>query len=216
MSGALEITGLRVERDAGLLLDIASLSLEEGTVTVVTGPADAGKTLLAAVLCGRAAPSAGTVSLHGRLLTGTPSTRRRAGLAGTVADGRRIAGCTVDEALRLAGSARAAAAIERLPLLRLRAAVLAELLSGGEQHLLQVACAWCAGARVLVLDAPTTGLAADAVSAVADLATSAASEGAAVLWLDQDAALAPARPSWRLDAGRISPEPEAGSPSAPA
>lgn len=216
MTAALEVTGLRMESDAGVLLDDVSFSVASGEVTVITGPADAGKTLLAAILCGRAAPTAGTVLIAGRELTGPPSARRRQGLSGTVADGTRIAGCTVAEALALAGGERAGAALARLPLLAGRRDVRAELLSGGEHQVLHVACAWCAGPRVMVLDAPTTGLAADAAALVAALAAETASAGAAVLWLDQADVHAPARARWVIERGALSPAPAAASSSHPA
>jgi branched-chain amino acid transport system ATP-binding protein len=210
MTAALEIAGLRVEREAGPLLDIGELTLEAGTLAVIVGEADSGKTLLAGVLSGHTAASAGSVRVAGRKLVGSPSARRRLGLAATVADGNRIAGCTVAEALALAGASRAEDALDRLPLLGARRGLRSELLSGGEQHLLQVACAWCSRPRTLVLDAPTTGLAADAASAVHSLAREAAADGAAVVWLDQAAATAPEAASWRLDSGVLSRAPAAG------
>jgi branched-chain amino acid transport system ATP-binding protein len=209
MTAALEITGLRVVRDAGVLLDVEALELQAGTLTVVTGPTDAGKTLLAAVICGVIDASEGSVLVSGRRLAGPGSARRRLGIAGIVGNGGHIAGCTVIEALRLAGSARTELALDRFAALRARAQVSAELLSGGEQQMLQVACAWAASPKVLVLDAPTTGLAADAATVVGHLATEAAGDGAAVLWLDQSAALAPVPPQWRLAAGVLSPAPAA-------
>ena len=199
----LEVTGLLVEREAGVLLEVPSLALEAGAITVVTGPTDSGKSLLAATLAGRAVATDGTVSLDGRPLRGGPAARRRAGLAATVADGTRLGGCTVAEALRLAGHARAAEALQRFPLLAARADVDCALLSGGEHQLLTVACAWAAAPRVLVLDAPTTGLAHDVAESVATLASESASGGAAVLWLDQLASAAPVAPRYQLDAGRL-------------
>ena len=216
MTVALDITELRVESDAGVLLDAPHLALDEGVIAVVTGRTDSGKTLLAAVICGRAQPDQGTVRLHGRELVGGPAARRRAGLAATVADGSRISGCTVGEALRLAGSRRVHDALDRFPLLARRRDLRAELLSGGEQQVLQVAAAWCAAARVLVLDAPTIGLADDAAAAVRQLAIDSAAEGTGVLWLDQTADMAPAIPTWTLISGVLTPATEGGSPSAPA
>ena len=207
MSSILEISGLRVVRDAGVLLDIPSLALEQGSLSVIAGPTDSGKTLLASVLCGVAEASTGSASVDGRRLTGSPSMRRRAGLAGTVGNGGRISGCTVGEALHLAGAARADAALDRLPVLEERRRLRAELLSGGEQQLLQVACAWCANPRVLVLDSPTVGLAPDTIEAIRALAGAAAGDGAVVMWLDQDDALAPARAGWLLREGSLSRAP---------
>lgn len=197
MSALLEITGLRVERDSGVLLDIDQLSVEAGELAVIEGPTDSGKSLLAAVLSGRVGDVDGAITLDGRRLAGSPSARRRAGLAATVADGDRIAGCSVGEALRIAGGQ----ALERFPALAARASLPAELLSGGEQQLLQVACAWAAAPRLLVLDAPTSGLAADLVAEVQHLVTETVSGGSAVLWLCQRQSDAPAAASSRLDGG---------------
>jgi branched-chain amino acid transport system ATP-binding protein len=215
VTAALEVVGLTVERDAGTLLDVAGLSLDAGAVTVVTGATDSGKSLLAAVLCGRAEASAGMVRVNGRELAGSPAARRRSGLAATVADGARISGCTVSEAVRLAGSARARAVLDRFTLLARRSEVRAELLSGGEQQMLQVACAWCAAAQVLILDAPTTGLADDAGELVRQVARDAAADGAAVLWLDQGEGNAPQPAGWRLVGGVLSAAPAGGSSSPP-
>ena len=205
MSGALEVSDLRVENEAGVLLDVPELILHSGELAVITGPTDSGKTLLASVLCGVASPSAGVIRVRQRRLTGSPSQRRRLGLAGTVADGHRIAGCTVAEALRLAGGPRRAArALDRLQLLAARSSTAADHLSGGEQQLLQVACAWVASAAVLVLDSPTTGLATDAAEVVRRLVVDAALDGTAVLWLDPSSAPPPGTPAWSLDGGVLS------------
>jgi ABC-type branched-subunit amino acid transport system ATPase component len=64
---------------------------------------------------------------------------------------------------------------------------------------------------VLILDVPTTGLADDVAASVRQLARDAAADGAAVLWLDQDVATAPAEPGWRLDGGSLIPVRAAGS-----
>ena len=201
MSSALGVHGLQFEQDAGLLLDVEELVIRSGEIVVVTGRTDSGKTLFACLLAGLARASAGEVTVGGRRLSGGPARRRRLGLAATVADGRRIMGCTVAEALALAGGQRAALALERLPILAGRGGLGADLLSGGEQQLLQVACAWVSSPTVLVLDAPTTGLAADVVDTVTRMVSDAALEGSAVLWLDPTPpALEPAV-TCRLDAG---------------
>ena len=215
MTLLLEAVGLRVEGESGTQLHVERLAVEGGDVAVVQGATDSGKTLFAAVLCGRV-EAGGEVRVDGRPLRGGPAARRRQGLAVTVADGGRLAGCSVEEALRLAGTERAGAALRRFPLLARRAPVRAELLSGGEQQLLQVVCAWCADPRVLVLDAPTTGLAEDVAEQVRQLARETASAGGAVLWLDQDAQRAPARAGWSLDGGVLSEVPATASSSDPA
>jgi branched-chain amino acid transport system ATP-binding protein len=204
VTAGLEVVGLRAGSGARAQLEVDRLDVEARSLVVVTGPTDSGKTLLAAVFAGRAEVSAGVIRVDGRPLAGGAAARRRHGLAVTIADGARIAGCTVGEALRLAGQRRAAAACERFPLLALREGVRAELLSGGEQQLLQVACAWCANPHVLVLDAPTTGLADDVADQVREAARETAAGGAAVLWLDHSAGNAPGTAAWRLIGGVLS------------
>ena len=195
---------LRVVARGRQLLDVHELTVAGGEVGVVLGDAGSGKTVLAAALAG-ALDSSGEVRVDERLLEGPPSLRRRQGLGVALRDGTRIAGCTVAEALALAagGSDRRQAALDRFPALATRRDVLAQLLSGGEQQMLQVACAWCAHPRVLVLDSPTVGLAAEAAAAVAALAREVATQGAAVLWLEQDVRAAPVAATHRLRAGRL-------------
>ncbi len=153
------------------------------------------------------------------------ATRRRPG--GAAAAGPRGDHRRRRTARRLHGATRrcawpgrraASAALERFPLLaRSSRRSAPSCSSGGEQQLLQVACAWCADPRVLVLDAPTTGLADDVAELVRQLARETAADGAAVLWLDQDAAQRSRRR--RLDAGRRGAQcgcRQAGSTSGPA
>jgi branched-chain amino acid transport system ATP-binding protein len=215
VTAALELVDLRVVSSAGRQLEIDRLVVDSAQLLVVTGGTDSSKTLLASVIAGRV-DATGAVRVDGHALNGGPAARRRHGLAVTVADGGRIAGCTVHEALRLAGSGRAGAALERFSLLARRAQVRAELLSGGEQQLLQVACAWCANSRVLVLDAPTTGLADDVAQLVRQTARETAAAGAGVLWLDQNAGSAPSGATLVLAGGVLSALPAAASPSDPA
>ena len=144
------------------------------------------------------------------VLRGSPSARVAAGLVATLGDGGRIAGCTVAEALRIAGRDRAGEVVSRFPELADRLRAHADTLSGGEQQILQVACAWCLAPKALVLDAPTLGLAESAGARVRELARDAAAAGTAVLWLDTEAAAAPFGVVRRLAGGRLSPPAGAG------
>ena len=203
MTAALRVERLRVTLQGRRILDVEAFELQPGELGVVSGGAGSGKTMLASAL-GGAVDSEGTLHLGGRPLGGPPSQRRRAGLAVAIRDGSRLAGCTVEEALRLAGrGARPHQALERFPALAGRRHVAAQLLSGGEQQMLQIACAWCAGARVLVLDSPTVGLAGDVAVAVSAMAKQEAEGGAAVLWLEQDLRAAPAPATHVLSRGTL-------------
>ncbi|HEX3606233.1 MAG TPA: ATP-binding cassette domain-containing protein [Candidatus Dormibacteraeota bacterium] len=197
-TAGLEVTGLRAPRD-GVLLEVPRLHVARGECAVLAAPGGTGKTLLAAALAGHLA-AAGEVRCAGRPCAGSPSRRRRAGLAAVVQGRPRLDGCSVAEALGLAatGSRTAAAAIDLLPALGALAARPARTLSGGEHQLLRIACAWLAVAGALVLDTPTDGLAEPLAAAVRDLARAEAGRGAAVLWLDQPGAVLPAPPSLEI------------------
>lgn len=218
MSHRLEVSNLRVAYGGRGVLDVSELTAQRGDLVVVLGGAGSGKTTLAAALAGSVA-SRGKVSLDGRPLDGSPSQRRRRGLAVALREGGRLSGCSVAEALHLAarGSRRDAQALERFRQLGTRRTLLAQLLSGGEQQLLRVAAAWCAAPLVLVLDSPTVGLAADAAENVVALAREESARGTAVLWLEQDARAAPSPPSLALAAGKLSAiRPVAGEKAAAA
>jgi branched-chain amino acid transport system ATP-binding protein len=121
-------------------------------------------------------------------------------------DATRIRGVTVSEALDLSrrGTRRVSDAFDRFPLLAARRTLRTERLSGGEHQALRIACAYLAMPTALVLDSPTTGLAASLVDAVLALASDEAARGTAVLWLDQPGAPVPTPAAMRLDAGRLS------------
>ena len=215
-AGGLEVVGLRAARDGVLLLEVPALWVAAGDCAVLIAPGGAGKTVLAAALAGQL-PAAGEVRAGGRLCAGSPSRRRRAGLAAVVQGRPRLAGCSVAEALRLAatGARTAAAALDGHPALATRIAVPVSRLSEGEHQLLRLACAWLATPAVLVLDAPADGLAAPLAEAVRALARSEAARGAAVLWLDQPGAELPAPPSLEIAGGRVRERAAPGTASCP-
>ena len=197
---------LRVERDGRVLLDISALDVPASSCTVIEGGGDAGKTLLAATLSGAIPDAAGEVRIDGRRCSGPPSARLRRGLAVVPNDALRIRGVTVTEALTLArrGTRRVSDAFDRFPLLAARRTLRTERLSGGEYQALRIACAYLIMPSALVLDSPTTGLAASLVDAVLALARDEAARGASVLWLDQPGAPVPNPATLRLDAGSLS------------
>jgi branched-chain amino acid transport system ATP-binding protein len=212
MSGeGLRARRLRVDRDGRLLLDVEDVHAPRLRCTVVTGGGDSGKSLLTAALCGSLGAVRGEVAVNGRVVAGPPSHRLRSGLAAVPNQPLRIVGVTVDEALTLAATTRGrrrtrrlADAFDRFPLLAARRRMRAERLSGGEHQALRLACAYLAAADALVLDSPTTGLAASVVDAVLAMARDEAARGAAVLWLDQPGAPLPAEVTLRMAGGRLS------------
>jgi branched-chain amino acid transport system ATP-binding protein len=202
----LHLRTLRLEREGRLLLDVEELHAPPGACTVVVGDGDAGKTLLAAALAGSVAGARGQVRLAGRAVAGPPSARLRAGLAAVANLPLRLRGVSVAEALALAArrGRGVSDAFDHFSLLARRRDLHAERLSGGEHQLLRIACAWVSTPAALVLDAPTTGLAAAVVEDVLRLARQESARGACVLWLDQPGAPLPAPAAHQLRGGRLS------------
>jgi branched-chain amino acid transport system ATP-binding protein len=205
MSDGLRLRTLRLERDGRLLLEVDALHVPAGECTVVVGEGDSGKTLLAACIAGAVDRVRGEVRVDGRAIAGPPSSRLRAGLAAVANTPLRLRGISVAEALSLAArdGARVSDVLDRFPLLAARRGLSTDRLSGGEHQALRLACAYVARPDALVLDSPTTGLAAEVVNAVLGLAGDEAARGAAVLWLDQPGAPLPAAPSLTIARGRI-------------
>ena len=204
MNDGLRLRTLRVERDGRLLLDVEALHAPAGECTVVVGDGDSGKTLLAACIAGAVDGVRGEVRVDGRPISGPPSSRLRAGVAAVANTPLRLRGVSVAEALSLATRDGAVSDVfDRFPLLAARRSLPADRLSGGEHQALRLACAYVSRPDALVLDSPTTGLAASVADAVLALASDEAARGAAVLWLDQPGAPLPLPPGLRMVRGRV-------------
>jgi branched-chain amino acid transport system ATP-binding protein len=200
VSGDLQVRGLR----AGML-SVDALDAPSGVCTVVTGAGDSGKTLLASAISGAVDTARGEIRIGPTVIGGPPSSRIRQGLSAVPNTPLRIRGVSVEEALGLAArnGRRVVDVYDRFPLLAARRELRAERLSGGEHQALRIACAWMGTPDALVLDSPTTGLAASVVEAVLTLARDEAKRGAAVVWLDQPEAPLPARATHLLSNGRL-------------
>src|SRR5215471_5864354 len=149
---------------SGDALSIGELSVSAGEIVALLGGNRSGKTaLLEAVLGFRP----GAVRLFGRDAARLSVEQRIASGVGYVPEGRRVfAGLTVRENLEAASSLPAAERRRRVdemlalfPMLGERSEARAWLLSGGQQQMLALARAEMNGAKLLLLDEPTLGLA---------------------------------------------------------
>lgn len=162
-----------------------TLAVPEGSLVALLGPNGAGKSTLLKVLAGLLAPDRGRVTLGGRDVTGFPAHRMsRLGVA-LVPEGRGIfPSLPVKENLALlAGDGEAA--LKAFPVLRERVEQLSGTLSGGEQQMLALSRAAETGARVIMLDEPSLGLAPRLVDEIFARIEALRGEGRTVILVEQ-------------------------------
>ena len=209
----LEVRGLAagygpVEAIAGVDLDVAA-----GECVAVVGPNGAGKTTLLKALMGLVRARAARLTLDGADMAGLPThMRSRAGMA-WAPQGREIfTALSVRENLALAALGRPGGPARAIDAAAARFPVLAPLLdrpggalSGGEQQILSLARALCAGPRLLLLDEPTEGIQASVVETLCETLRDLVAGGLAALLVEQnlDFVEAVAARVATLDRGRL-------------
>jgi branched-chain amino acid transport system ATP-binding protein len=177
-----------------------TLELRRGEVVGLIGPNGAGKSTLVNVLSGFDRPTAGSVELEGRDVTGWPAHRRgRAGLARTFQHAHAFPALSVRENVEIAalgvgaGPRRAhERAGELLDLLGLAryAETHAGSLAHGDERRLGVARALATDPRFVLLDEPAAGLPEAEVPEFAAAVRSIRDDhGAGVLLIDHNMAL---------------------------
>jgi branched-chain amino acid transport system ATP-binding protein len=163
----LEVTAVRAGYATGEVLHGVDLDVASSGVTALLGPNGAGKSTLLRVIAGLLRPTAGSVRLDGREITGHgPEELARCGIY-LVPEGRAVfPSLTVAENLRLASGAperrvrdRLSSTLDVFPRLRERLAQTVGTMSGGEQQMLALARAFAADPALLLLDEPSLGLA---------------------------------------------------------
>jgi len=165
----LRVAGLQKRFGGVLAVDGVSLDLAEGELHALIGPNGAGKTTLVQLLSGALQPSAGTIALDGRDITGLSMHRRvRLGLARSYQITSVFPNFTVLEnlALSLRGAGRpddrerAYVELDAIGLAH-RGDQLAGVLAHGERRQLELGLALATGARILLLDEPMAGMGPD-------------------------------------------------------
>ena len=188
----LEISGVSARYGEAKALDGVSLSVAEGEVVTLVGRNGAGKSTLLRCAMGLHRDMTGRITLAGRDITSVPAHRRaRLGL-GFVPDDRGIyARLSVEENLTLppagAGSAWPLTRVyDTFPVLAERRRFPGGKLSGGEQQMLALARVLRAGARVLLCDEPTEGLAPVIVRQIGEILRGVKEHGVSVLLVEQN------------------------------
>jgi len=158
-----------------------SMRVDPGEIVCVVGPNGAGKstTLLATV--GVLPATRGAISIGGLPIVGmAPEKVARLGIS-MVPEGRHIFGTlTVEENLRIGTYQRPdqrnverelKRILDEFPILAERRGTNAALLSGGEQQQLAIGRALLTGAKILLVDEPSLGLAPMMIERVYDILT---------------------------------------------
>ena len=162
----------------------------DNAVVALLGPNGAGKTTLLRVASGILGPSAGSLHLDGRDVTGATADELARGGVCHVPEGRGIfPGLTVRDNLRLQAGAGDADAIERatvaFPRLGQRLGQTAGTMSGGEQQMLALARAYVGTGRIVLLDEVSMGLAPTIVDEIFVFLRQLADSGASLLLVEQ-------------------------------
>jgi branched-chain amino acid transport system ATP-binding protein len=207
----LEVTGLEAWYGQAQALHGVGVRVGEGEVVSLAGRNGAGKTTLVRCLIGLHRQVSGTVSFLGRDVTRMPAHQRaRAGM-GWVQDDRGIyASLTVEENLLLPPKVSDRAwtlerVYEAFPVLTERRKAPGTTLSGGEQQMLAIARVLRTGARLLLMDEPSEGLAPVVVARIGAIIREIKADGVGVLLIEQNVKFAAtvADRHYLLSQGRI-------------
>jgi len=210
----LEVQGLCSGYGRLPVLQDVSLSVKPGEIVLLLGPNGVGKTTLMKTIAGFIKPSKGVVRLNNADITGhAPEEIARNGLR-LVFEGHRVfPELTVADNIRLGGTrisraefmTRQERVLELFPMLRQKFRQPARDLSGGQQQMLALSQAFVAKPSVLLCDEPSTGLAQAILPPIFRLLSMWASDGAAILMIEQyvDQGLALADRGMVMERGRI-------------
>lgn len=166
MSALLEIAGLGVRFGGLSAVSDVSLTVVRGEIHALIGPNGAGKSTVVNCISGFQAPSAGEICLDGAALPQLdPVAISRRGVARTFQTPQLFGRLTVAQNVRVASKGKAGR-LSDVELIRLVGLASyedspGEGLAYGQQRLLEVARALATAPRLLLLDEPAAGLAAE-------------------------------------------------------
>jgi branched-chain amino acid transport system ATP-binding protein len=192
-SGALlGVSNLHAWYGESHVLHGASFEVRAGEVVTLLGRNGAGKTTTLKCVMGMVARRQGSIALDGRELIGLPSNRiARLGIAFCPEERGIFASLNVRENLLLPPKVREGGfsteqVFEIFPNLEERLASQGTKLSGGEQQMLAIGRILRTGARLLLLDEPTEGLAPVIVQQIGRTIARLKSGGFTILLVEQN------------------------------
>jgi ribose transport system ATP-binding protein len=194
---ALEACGLGKRYGKNWVLRDADLTLRSGQVLALLGENGAGKSTLVKIFSGAVSPDTGSVSIGGDLVPpGRPDLARQSGLAIVYQELSVCLDLSIQENIMLGRERSWLGKLDHAAEYRLVADVLTRLghedlqpqrllasLSIGQRQVVEIARALVDRARVLVLDEPTSSLAAADVAKLFETVRRLSSQGLSVIYI---------------------------------
>ena len=178
--------------DESHILHGMNLDVSKGEVVSLVGRNGVGKTTTLKTIMGIVRAKRGTITFEGRDIRTFPSDRiARAGIGFVPEERGILSTLSVTENLTLPPVVSSDAwPLERIygifPILKERGKAGGTTLSGGEQQMLAIARVLRSGARLILLDEPTEGLAPVIVDAIGELILEIKRAGITVLMVEQN------------------------------
>jgi branched-chain amino acid transport system ATP-binding protein len=216
MSAALKIDDLKVRYGSVEAVRGISLTVEEGSITVLLGANGAGKSSVMRSVMGLVPKADGVVTSFGKPIHKLPTAGIVKSGITLSPEGRRIfsrlnveenlnIGAASDRKLLQNSTENKNRMFDLFPILGERRKQSGGSLSGGEQQMLTIARALMCEPRVLLLDEPSLGLAPIIVDQIFDLIKRLRDEGLTIFLVEQNAerALEISNFGYVMTAGRI-------------
>jgi branched-chain amino acid transport system ATP-binding protein len=205
-TGLLEVRDVQKSFGAVTAAKDISVSVPQGSVYSLIGTNGAGKTTFVNMVTGYIKPDAGTINFGGQNIAGlAPRQITRLGIHRSFQIAQLCNELTVEENMLVAGAIhgkakpsflrpahdknareRAIATLERFNIAEHRNRLIPEL-SGGVKKLLDIAMAMAGETQIMLLDEPTSGVAADEKFPIMDLVIEALkAEGVTVIFVEHD------------------------------
>jgi len=187
----LELRNITAGYGSHTVLRDVSLVIPDNAVVALLGPNGAGKTTLLRVASGLLKPSAGRILVDGVDATNWPPHKLSQLGVCHVPEGRGIfRALSVKDNIRLQAkngfeADPTTAVADAFPRLGERLGQRAGTMSGGEQQMLALARAYVAGARTVLLDEVSMGLAPKIIDEIFEYLHRLAAQGAALLLVEQ-------------------------------
>jgi branched-chain amino acid transport system ATP-binding protein len=214
MTQSLTVSNLTVARGGKPVIHGVSIEILPGKIAALLGANGAGKSSLVLAIAGALPITSGEVVLDGKPISGLrPEYVRRLGVAAVPEGHRVLTDLTVEENLRVAGTAlrhreldeAVERAMETFPELKPRYGVRAGALSGGQQQMLVLGQAIVSRPRYILADELSFGLAPMIVARLVPVLEAFAAAGVGVLLIEQftHIALRVAQHAYVMERGRI-------------